>query len=115
MESTSNEGDKGKHPSKASASAWRKNAAENPPKKRSWKRVAESETEAAWSTGLEPQPEAAHVTEEAGRGDDIARELEEEKSRERVMVLVVVFRVGGRLGWILTKGCSSFMASRRTL
>jgi hypothetical protein len=54
MESTSNEGDKGKHPTKAGASAMRKNAVDNPPKKRSWKRAAESETEAARSTGSEP-------------------------------------------------------------
>jgi hypothetical protein len=115
MESTSNEEDKGKHPTKASASAMRKNAVDNPPKKQSWKRAAESETEAARSTGPEPQPEAAQVTEEAEIGDDIAREPEEEKSRGRVIVLVAVFRLGGRLGWILTKGCLSFLASRQTL
>ncbi|MCI68149.1 hypothetical protein A2U01_0089408, partial [Trifolium medium] len=37
MESTSKDGDKGKQPTKVSASARRKHAAENPPKKRSWK------------------------------------------------------------------------------
>ncbi|MCI68052.1 hypothetical protein A2U01_0089311, partial [Trifolium medium] len=42
MESTSQKGDKDKRPIKVTASARRKYAAENPPKKRSWKRQAEA-------------------------------------------------------------------------
>jgi hypothetical protein len=73
MESTPNGGDKGKQPTKISASVRRKNAAENPPKKRSRKRAAGGEHEAA-------QVAREHdATEEGERGDDIMQELEEEE------------------------------------
>jgi hypothetical protein len=88
MESTSSKGDKGKRPTKASASARRAKATENPMKKRPQKRAAEDEFKDAESIGPEPQPgatEAAQVacehdaTEGVVRGDDIVRELEEEE------------------------------------
>jgi hypothetical protein len=114
MENASTQGDKGKRPTKATASARRAKAAENPQKKRSHKRP--TELEAAETAHPEPQhgegepaqPEhrlgegevaqSAHhqteVSEERKSGDDIVRDIEkEEEQREGVASLVSKFGV----------------------
>ncbi|MCI77081.1 hypothetical protein A2U01_0098351, partial [Trifolium medium] len=74
-------GDKDKRPTKITASARRKNAAENPPKKRARKGISAPETAHPLPEHHEGEPaQADDMTE--GRvvhdGDDIVREMEEE-------------------------------------
>ncbi|MCI55870.1 hypothetical protein A2U01_0077121, partial [Trifolium medium] len=61
MENTSNDADKGKRPTKTSASTRREKAAENPPKKRSRKLLAQSE--AAETAHPEPEHHAGDPTQ----------------------------------------------------
>ncbi|MCI33266.1 hypothetical protein A2U01_0054483, partial [Trifolium medium] len=88
MENTSKDGDKGKMPTKVSAYARRKKAAENPPKKRAQKRPAQAEADETAHPvpeHHEVEPDEAHqadVTEEGQSGDDcddIVRDMEEEE------------------------------------
>ncbi|MCI40231.1 hypothetical protein A2U01_0061463, partial [Trifolium medium] len=70
-----------------SASARRKKAAENPPKKRARKRTAEAEAETAHTAPEhhEGEPAQANVTKERHYGDDvddIVRDMEEEMERK---------------------------------
>ncbi|KAK2427158.1 hypothetical protein QL285_025754 [Trifolium repens] len=114
MENASTQGDKGKRPTKATASARKAKTAENPQKKRSQKRLAElkaaatAHPEPQHGKGEPAQPEhrlgegeaaqSAHhqpeVTEERKSGDDIVRNIEkEEEQREGVASPVSKFGV----------------------
>ncbi|MCI57182.1 hypothetical protein A2U01_0078433, partial [Trifolium medium] len=68
MESTSQKGNKDKWPTKVSASARRKNAAENPPKKQSRKRPAQPEVAETAHPGA-VAAETGHVEAEHHEGD----------------------------------------------
>ncbi|MCI58193.1 hypothetical protein A2U01_0079447, partial [Trifolium medium] len=85
-ESTSQKGDKDKRPTKVTASAMRKNAAENPPKKRSQKLQAEAaETAHPVPEHHEGEPAQADDMDEGHYGHDgdhIVHEMEEEIERE---------------------------------
>ncbi|MCI09294.1 hypothetical protein A2U01_0030378 [Trifolium medium] len=90
MESTSKDGDKGKRPTKVTASARRKNTAENPPKKRSQKRPAQPEVaETAHSEPKHHEGESAQAEhhqpddmEEGDSGDDVVRDMEDEEMEQ---------------------------------
>ncbi|MCI36870.1 hypothetical protein A2U01_0058094, partial [Trifolium medium] len=76
METTSKDGDKGKQPTKVTASgARRKNAAENPPKKRSRKHPAHPEA-------AHPEHHQPDDMEEGDSDDDIVCDMEEKMERE---------------------------------